>query len=92
MSVNQTFLYKNGSRRYKHLVINGDTTIFTNEEISAGKNYDEALICQMIDNLIDNIYVKIGNHLFQQCIGIPMCTNCVPYWLICSSTHVRLNF
>ena len=46
--VNQTFLYKNGSRRYKHFVVNGDRTFFTNEETSAGKNYDETLICQMI--------------------------------------------
>ena len=38
--------------------------------------YDETLICQMIDFLMDNIYIKIGNHLFQQCFGIPMGTNC----------------
>ena len=30
----------------------------------------------MIDFLIDNIYIKIGNHLPWQCIGIPMGTNC----------------
>ena len=54
MLVNQIFLYKNGSRRYKHLVVNGDRTFFTNEETSAGKKYDETLICQMIDFLIHN--------------------------------------
>ena len=74
MLVNQTFLYKNGSRRYKHLVVNGDKTFFTNEETSAGKKYDETLICQMIDFLIDNIYIKIGNHLLRQYMG----TTCVP--------------
>ena len=63
MLVNQTLLYNNWSRRYKHLVVNGDRTFFTNEE-TAGKKYDETLICQMIDFLIDNIYIKIGNHLF----------------------------
>ena len=40
-------------------------SFFTNEETSAGKEYDETLICQMIDLLIDNIYIKISNHLFQ---------------------------
>ena len=70
MLVNQTFLYKNGSRRYRHLV--------GNEETSACKKYDETLICQMIDFLIDNIYIKIGNHLFRQSIGMPMGTNCAP--------------
>ena len=48
----------------------------TNEETLAGKNYYETLICQMIDFLIENIYIKIDNHLFRQCIGIPMGINC----------------
>ena len=78
MLVNQTFLYKNGSRRYKYLVANGDRTFFTNEETSAGKKYDETLICQMTDFLIDNIYIKTHNHLFRQRIGIPMGTNFAP--------------
>ena len=78
MLANQTFLYMNGSHRYRHLVVNGDRTFFTNEETSAGKQYDETLICQMIDFLIDNIYIKIGNHLFQQRIDILMDTNCAP--------------
>ena len=53
-------------------MVNGDSTFFTNEETSLGKKYDEILICQMIDFLIDNISIKIGNYLFRQCIGIPM--------------------
>ena len=32
----------------------------------------------MIDFLIDNIYIKIGNHLFRQCLGIPLGTDCAP--------------
>ena len=51
MLVNQTFLCKNGSRRYKYLVVNEDRT---KEETSTGKKYDETLICQMIDFLLDN--------------------------------------
>ena len=78
MFVNQTFRYKNGSRRYKQHVVNGDRTFFTNKETSAAKNYDETLICQMTDFLIDNICIKISNHLFRQCVGISMGTNCAP--------------
>ena len=74
--VNQTFLCKSGSHRYKHFVVNGDRTFFSNEETSACKKYDETQIYQMIDFLIDNIYIKKGNHLFRQCIDIPMDTNC----------------
>ena len=32
----------------------------------------------MIDFLINSIYFEIGNHLFGQCIGIPLGTNCAP--------------
>ena len=80
MLVNQTFVYKNGSRRYQHPVVSEDRTFFTNEETPAGKRYDETLICQMIGFLIDNIYIKIGNHLFRQCIGIPVGTNCAQFF------------
>ena len=59
-------------------MVNRDKTFFTNEETSAGKKYDETLICQMIDFLMDNIYINIGNHLFWQCIGIPLGTDCAP--------------
>ena len=49
------------------------------KQTSICKKYDrETLICQMIGFLTDNIYIKIGNHLFWQCIGIPMGTNCAP--------------
>ena len=60
-------------------MVSGDRTLFTNEETSADKKYGETLICQMIDFLIDNIYItEIGNHLFRQYIGIPMGTNSAP--------------
>ena len=59
MLVHQTFLYKNGPRSCRHPVVNGERTLFTNEETSAGKKYDEILICQMIDFLIDNIYINL---------------------------------
>ena len=35
-------------------------------------------ICQMIEFLIDNIFVQFGGCLFHQVIGIPMGTNCAP--------------
>ena len=50
MLLNETFLYKNVSRMYKYFVVNRDRTFFTNEETSAGKKYDETLICQIKDS------------------------------------------
>jgi hypothetical protein len=38
----------------------------------------EADIKSIFGFLIDNIYVAIGYHVFQQSVGIPIGTNCVP--------------
>jgi hypothetical protein len=32
----------------------------------------------MLEFLIDNIYVVVGGHVFQQSVGIAMGTNCAP--------------
>ena len=32
-----------------------------------------------MDWLIDNTYVTVGDKVFQQCVGIPMGTDCAPY-------------
>ena len=32
----------------------------------------------MLEFLIDNIFVVVGEQVFQQCVGIPMGTNCAP--------------
>ena len=29
-----------------------------------------------MEDLIDNIYVSIGNRVYRQCVGIPMGTDC----------------
>ena len=92
MLVNQTFLCKNGFRRYKRLVVNGDRTFFINEETSDGKKYNETLISQMTDFLIDNIYIKIGSHLFRKCIGIPLGTNCAPLLVDLFSYSYEVEF
>ena len=61
MLVNHAFLYKNGSRKYKYLLVNEDRTFFTDKETSPGIKYDELPIFQMIDN----IHTKMGNSLFR---------------------------
>jgi hypothetical protein len=40
--------------------------------------YSEVEIKKMLEFLIENIYVVIGGQIFQQSVGIPMGTNCVP--------------
>jgi hypothetical protein len=40
--------------------------------------YTEAVIKGMLGFRVDNIYVVFEDQVFQQFVGIPMCTNCAP--------------
>ena len=42
------------------------------------KKFSETDIINMLEFLIDNIFVIFGGRVFQQTVGIPMGTNCVP--------------
>ena len=33
---------------------------------------------QLVEYLIDNIYVSIDNRVYRQCVGIPIGTDCAP--------------
>ena len=41
-------------------------------------NIDKSQLIDMINYLVDNIYVSVGNTIFRQRIGIPMGTDCAP--------------
>jgi hypothetical protein len=40
--------------------------------------YSEVEIKKILEFLIENIYVVVGGQVFQQCVEIPMGTNCAP--------------
>ena len=42
------------------------------------KKFSETDIFNMLEFLIDNIFVIFGGRVFQQTAGIPMGTNCAP--------------
>ena len=35
-------------------------------------------VCDALPYLVDNIYIRFGNKLYRQIVGIPMDTNCAP--------------
>ena len=78
--IKRSFFYKNGTRRYKYLIINehNNSSYFVREYSNSNNKYTESDIISMINFLIDNIYVEFGGHIFRQTIGIPMGTNCAP--------------
>ena len=48
-------------------------------DIPASKfNITEETLIKLVEYLIDNIYVSIGNRVYRQCVGIPMGTYCAP--------------
>jgi hypothetical protein len=42
------------------------------------KKFSETDIINMLELLIDSTYVIFGGRVFQQTVGLPMCTNCAP--------------
>ena len=72
------FLNKNGTQKYKFLVIGKQDTYFVRNHSDCSHKYSEVDIKSMLGFLIDNIYVVFGDHVFQQSVGIPMGTNCAP--------------
>ena len=38
----------------------------------------EDSLIEMMEYLIDNIYINVGNKVFRQQVGIPMGTDCAP--------------
>ena len=42
------------------------------------RNIDMNKLIEMLDYLIDNIFIRVGNKVFRQTIGIPMGTDCAP--------------
>ncbi|KAK3083912.1 hypothetical protein FSP39_005205 [Pinctada imbricata] len=75
--ISNAFTSKYGNRKYKFIVVNYDKTYFVKEKSDSENKYTETDI-QMLNFLIDNIFVVFGGKVFQQIVGIPMGTNCAP--------------
>ena len=74
--IQNSFIYKNGNRRYKFLVLGREGPYFVKEQSDSKNKYTEDDIINMLEFLVDNIFVVFGGKVFQQIIGIPMGTNC----------------
>ena len=80
--VHNTFRKKDGSARYTHIKVTRSKGYFTHDINGGGDNMSTAdNICEMIEFLIDHIFVRFGGCLFRQVIGIPMETNCADLFL-----------
>jgi hypothetical protein len=59
-------------------VLGRDISCFVKHHSDSTKKLFETDIFNMLEFLIDNIYVMFGGRVFQQTVGIPMGTNCAP--------------
>ena len=76
--IRNSFIYKNGNRRYKFLVLGREGPYFVKEHSDSKNKYTEDDIINMLEFLVDNIFVVFGGKVFQQIVGIPKGTNCAP--------------
>ena len=76
--IRNAFIFKNGNRRYKYLVLGHEETYFVKEHSDSKNKYSEDDIIKMLELLVDNIFVVFAGKVFQQTVGIPMGTNCAP--------------
>ena len=76
--IRNSFIHKNGNRRYKFLVLGREGPYFVKEHSDSKNKYTEDDIVNMLEFLVDNIFVVFGGKVFQQIVGIPMSTNCAP--------------
>ena len=73
-----SFTKNSGEERYTSIICNSRKAYFSRSLKPKGQFYTAEQICQMIDFLVDNIFIKFGGQIFRQVIGIPMGTNCAP--------------
>ena len=76
--IRNSFIHKNGNRRYKFLVLGREGPYFVKEHSDSKNKYTEDDIINILEFLVDNIFVVFGGKVFQQIVGIPMGTNCAP--------------
>ena len=71
-------MHKNGNRRYKCLVLGREGPYFVKEHSDSKNKYTEDDIINMLEFLVDNIFVVCGGKVFRHIVGIPMSINCDP--------------
>ena len=76
--IRNSFMFKNGNRRYKYLVLGHGESYFVKEHSDSKHRYSEDDIIKMLEFLVDNIFVVFAGKVFQQIVGILMGTNCAP--------------
>ena len=76
--VHLCFIKKNGQRRYTYLVLGRDRSYCVLNQSDSTQKLSETDVINLLEFLIDNIFAMLGGRVFQQTVGIPIGSNCVP--------------
>ena len=60
------------------LACNDRNTFFTSEKLKKYQVWICQTVCDALNFLLDNIFIRFGTKLYRQVVGIPMGTNCAP--------------
>jgi hypothetical protein len=63
---------------FTNLIIGKQDTYFGRHHSDSPYKHSEGDIKGMLGFLVDNIYVVLGDKAFQELVGIPMGTKCLP--------------
>ena len=72
--INRTFIRANT----QYLACNEDCAFFTSDVNNNHTLWSCQKVCDALVYLLDNIFIRFGNKLYRQTIGIPTETNCAP--------------
>ena len=72
-------IFKNEGMLY--LACNDKKAFFTSTDHRGYTLWSCQNVCDALSYLLDNIYIRFGNTLYRQIVGIPMGANCAP--LLC---------
>ena len=64
--IRKSFIHKNGNRRYKFLGLGHEGPYFVKEQSDSKNKYSEDDIMNMLEFLVDNIFVVFGGKVFEQ--------------------------
>jgi hypothetical protein len=60
-------------------VLGRDRSYFVKKNSDSTKKFSEIDIINMLESLIDNVFLMFLGRVLQQTVGIPMGTNCAPF-------------
>ena len=64
--------------RFRYLACNDKKALFTSTYHRGYKLWSCQSVCDALSYLLDNIYIRFGNKLYRQIVGIPIGTNFAP--------------